>query len=44
MVLAGRQREVGHALDAQLVPDSAQIMRLVELHLVGHATRTEFLI
>lgn len=39
-----RQREVSHALDAQLVPDGAQIVRLVELHLVGDGARAKHLV
>jgi hypothetical protein len=44
MVLAGRHGKIGHSLDTKLVPDSAQIVRLVELHLVCYGAGAEFLV
>lgn len=44
MVLARRNRKVCDSFHAQLVPDGAQITRLVELHLVGDRAGAEGLV
>lgn len=44
MVLARRDSKISNALEPELVPDSAQILALVELDLVGDATSTEALV
>lgn len=44
MVLAGRQSEIGHAFNTELVPWIAQIFRLEELDLVGDTASAELLV
>lgn len=44
MVLAGRHRKVSHSFHAEFIPGVAQIIRLVELHLVCYNARAELLI
>jgi hypothetical protein len=42
--VARRQRKISHSLFTELVPDSTQIVRLVELHLICHGARAELLV
>lgn len=44
MVLARRNGKISDTLDSELVPDSAQVVALVELHLVGDAAAAEALV
>lgn len=44
MVLARRDGEVNDTLNPKLIPDSAQVGALVELHLVGDAAGAEALV
>lgn len=44
MVLSRRQGKVLHALNAQLVPHGAKVLRLVKLHFVGHSPGAKALI
>lgn len=44
MVLARRQREVGESVDVKFVPDSPQIFRFIELHLIRDHSSAELLV